>query len=156
MMRNLFPLVALFAVGCGPTAPTPTGDAPKPTGTAAHTHGESGPSGGVLASWGKEEYHAEFTVDHPTGEATVYLLDGTAKKVTAIDAKSITLSLKETPPVVLTLTAKPQDGDPPGQSSRFVGTHEVLKTVKEFRGSISGTASGKNYTGDFEEKPSKN
>lgn len=144
----LLALAAALSVGCGP-APAPTEKpAKKP-----HVHGESGPSGGVLASWGNEEYHAEFTVDHTTGEATVYTLDGTAKKVTPIDAKTLTLSLKETPVVVVTLEAKPQDGDPAGKSSRFVGKHEVLKTVKEFSGSISGKAGGKSYSGDFEEKP---
>lgn len=118
-----------------------------------HSHTDGGVAGGVLATWGGEEYHAEFVVDHPTGEATVYILDGTAKKVAPIDAKTVTLSLKETPPVTVTLDAKPQDGDPVGKSSRFVGRNDVLKTVKEFSGSISGKAGGKNYTGDFEEKP---
>lgn len=143
-------LAAAFSAGCGPV-PAPT-DTPTKKGDD-HVHPEAGPSGGVLATWGKEEFHAEFTVDHPTGEATVYVLDGTAKKVASIDAKTLTLSLKETPPVVVTLEAKPQDGDPPGQSSRFVGTHDVLKTVKEFSGSISGKSDGKSYTGDFGQKP---
>ncbi len=138
--------------GCGTaTPPTPT-SAAKPT-EVAHDHGAAGPSGGVLATWGSEEFHAEFVVDHPTGEATVYILDGTAKKVAPIDAKTVTLSLKETPPVTVTLDSKPQDGDPVGKSSRFVGRHDVLKTVKEFSGSISGKAGGKNYTGDFKEEP---
>lgn len=148
---SLFALGLALLVGCGTTPTTPPTDTAKPT-EHAHAHGESGPAGGVLASWGKEEYHAEFVVDHTTGEATVYLLDGTAKKVTPIDAKTVTLSLKDTPPVVVTLEAKPQDGDPPGQSSRFVGRHDALKTVKEFSGSISGKAGGKHYTGDFAPK----
>jgi hypothetical protein len=146
----LLALALAASVGCGPV-PAPT-DKPTTKG-AEHVHPESGPAGGVLASWGNEEFHAEFTVDHPTGEATVYLLDGTAKKVTPIDAKTLTLSLKETPPVVVTLEAKPQDGDPDGKASRFVGKHDVLKTVKEFSGSISGKANGKGYSGDFEQKP---
>lgn len=150
--RMCLPLFFAVVIGCGSTAPTTPPSAAGPT-EKVHQHGEIGPSGGVLASWGNEEYHAEFTVDHATGEATVYILDGTAKKVTPIDAKTVTLSLKETPPVVVTLEAKPQDGDPPGQSSRFVGKHDALKTVKAFSGSISGKAGGKNYTGDFAEKP---
>jgi hypothetical protein len=153
MIRQLLPLAVLLAAGCGPTT-QPTTPAVKAT-PSGHTHGETGPAGGVLATWGNDEFHAEFVVDHPTGEATVYMLDGSAKKVTPIDAKALTLSLKETPPVAVTLEAKPQDGDPPGQSSRFVGSHDALKTVKEFKGSISGKANGKNYTGDFEEKPAK-
>lgn len=146
---TLLALALAASVGCGPT---PTSEKPTKKGQE-HVHGETGPAGGVLASWGNEEFHAEFTVDHPAGEATVYMLDGTAKKVTPIDAKSLTLSLKETPPVVVTLEAKPQDGDPAGKASRFVGKHDALKTVKEFSGSISGKANGKSYTGEFVEKP---
>ena len=150
-LYSLLTLLLLGFIGCG--KPVPTVDPTKPGVEKPHEHGASGPSGGVLATWGKEEYHAEFVVDHPTGEATVFILDGTAKKVTAIDAKSITLALKETPPIAVTLNAQPQEGDPAGTSSRYVGKHAVLKTVKEFSGSISGKTGGKNYTGDFEEKP---
>lgn len=143
-------LMLLFAVGCAPTATTPvSGTKPSEKG---HTHPEGGPSGGVLATWGDDEHHAELVTDHTTGEATVFLLDGSATKVTPIDAKTLTLSLKETPVVVVTLEAKPQDGDPPGHSSRYVGRHDVLKKMKEFSGSITGKAGGKSYTGDFAQK----
>jgi hypothetical protein len=149
-----FTLLALglaLLLGCGSTPTTPPTETAKPS-EKGHVHPESGPAGGVLASWGNDEYHAELVVDQPTGEATVYLLDGTAKKVTAIDAKTVTLSLKDTPPVVVTLEAKPQDGDPPGLSSRFIGRHDALKAGKEFSGSISGKAGDKHYTGDFAQK----
>jgi hypothetical protein len=149
---SLFAFGLAALVGCGTTPPTPHTEMTRPS-EKGHVHPETGPAGGVLASWGNEEYHAELVVDQPTGEATVYLLDGTAKKVTPIETKTVTLSLKETPSVVVTLEAKPQDGDPPGRSSRFVGRHDALKAGKEFSGSISGKAGGKNYTGDFAPKP---
>src|SRR5829696_9292877 len=67
---------------------------PAETGKASeadkHDHGAEGPHGGALAEWGEEEYHPEFTVDHATQEATVYVLDGSAKKAAPIDAKELT------------------------------------------------------------------
>ncbi len=151
MNRGCGLLLLLLSVGCGPTTTTTKPSSEKKP-EHVHTHGESGPAGGVLATWGDDEHHAELVTDHTTGEATVFLLDGSATKVTPIDAKTLTLSLKETPVVVVTLAAKPQDGDPPGHSSRYVGRHDVLKMSKEFSGSISGKAGGKSYTGDFAQK----
>lgn len=43
----------------------------------------------------------------------------------------------------MTLTAKPQDGDPAGKASLFVGTHPALGKEQEFSGTISGQVSGK-------------
>ena len=150
--RLLFILLFGFAAGCGGTPTLPAGRTPT-TSNTPHSHGGGGVAGGALATWGEEEFHVEFTVDHTTSEATVYVLDGSAKKVAAIPAKSITLSLAQSPPVVVKLDAKPQDGDPAGQSSRFVGKHPALAKEVEFTGSISGEVNGKKYTGDFKEVP---
>jgi hypothetical protein len=154
MSRLLLLAAALALAGCGgtPTPPTPSGPArtapPKP-----HDHGTEGPHGGPLAEWGDEEYHAEFTVDHKSQEATVYVLDGqSAKKAVPIDAKEIILTLNVKPPVTITLAAKPQDGDPAGKSSRFVGTHAVLGQEQEFSGRVSAQFGGKPYDGEFEEE----
>src|SRR5262245_37093806 len=68
-------------------------DAAKKAEKDEHDHPDKGPHGGVLAEWGDEKYHAEFTVDHKAKKATVYILDGTARKAAPIPARSITLSI---------------------------------------------------------------
>ena len=153
-LAGLIPAVAVALVaGCGP-ATTPT-TAPPKDDPAAHSHPTVGPSGGTIVEWGEEVYHLEFLADRTTGTATVYVLDGTAKKVKAIPSKSLTLSLPGTPPVAVTLDPKPQDGDAAGQSSRFVGKHDALKNEALVSGSISGEVGGEKYSGDFTEKPAK-
>lgn len=152
---------ALFALaGCaGKEAPkkdTKTQAADKDKGHAAHDHADEGPHGGALAEWGAEEYHAEFTVDHGKKQATVYLLDGKAKKAVPIQTESITLTIKNVkPPASITLKADPQKEDPKGTSSRFVGQHDALAKEMEFDGEISGKVGDKAYTGDFKEKAHK-
>ncbi len=147
----LFAVGGLLAAGCAPpAAPAPTPSAPKP-----HAHPSKGPSGGPLVEWGEEEYHLEIVIDHTTGQATVTVLDESATKAVPLDAKSITVSVKDTPPVKVTLDANPQDADPKGQSSRFAGKSDALKTPKEIEGSVSGTAGGKNYSGGFVHRPKK-
>src|SRR5437660_616216 len=118
-MRNAPPLsagaaltAALFlAAGCSDRPAKPY--SPKKGGTEAHP--SKGPHGGVLAEWGEENYHAEFTVDHAKKQATVYILDGSAKKAAPVAADSVTLTLSNVkPPVQITLKADPQEGDPKG------------------------------------------
>ena len=154
----------LFAAGCGDPAPAPapqntttpatTGTTPaEPAGEHAHEHGE-GPHEGTLADWGGGKYHVEFTVDHDKKEATVYVLGEDAKTTAPIKAKDGKLALSiEDPPIQTDLIAMPQEGDPEGTSSRFVGQHENLGKVQEYAGSISGEFDGTPYSGDFKEEP---
>jgi hypothetical protein len=114
-----------------------------------HAHGE-GPHGGTVADWGGGKFHVEFTVDHGKQEATVYILGDDEKTSSPIDAKEITLAIKD-PQFSLELKASPQDGDPEGKASRFVGKHESLGIVKEYEGSMSGVVSGTPYSGNFKE-----
>jgi hypothetical protein len=153
-MKRCFSLsaLALFVlVGCD--KPVPSAAQPKPVEKVPHSHDEVGPSGGTLVSWGDEEYHAELVVEADKGLLTVNVLDGNVKKLVPIDAKTLTLTLQGTPPVVMKLQQKPNEGDPDGLSSRFIGTNELLKAARSWKGSLSGTVKGKNYTGDFEQKP---
>ncbi|MCI0456225.1 MAG: hypothetical protein L0Z62_04495 [Gemmataceae bacterium] len=118
-----------------------------------HEHAEEGPNGGALAEWGDEKYHAEFLPDHKQQQATVWILDGHAKKYVPIEAKTIQLTLTNvTPPVDVTLKADPQKTDPEGKSSRYVGTHQILAKEMEFKGTISGKVGDTPYSGKFEEK----
>ena len=75
-----------FAAGCHDGLKTGKPD------TAAKTedHPDRGPHGGALAEWGEEEYHAEFTADHANKQATIYILDGTAKKAAPVAAENVT------------------------------------------------------------------
>jgi hypothetical protein len=114
-----------------------------------HSHG-AGPHGGVVADWGGGAYHVEFTVDHDKKTATVYLLGSDAQTIKPIKAEKITLSIDE-PAFQLDLAAQPQDGEAPGESSRFVGQHDNLGVVREFSGSITGELEGTPYAGDFAE-----
>ena len=114
-----------------------------------HAHGE-GPHGGTVADWGGGKFHVEFTVDHDKQEATVYILGDDEKTATPIDAEEITLSIKD-PAFTASLKASPQDGDPAGKASRFVGNHENLGIVKVYEGSMSGAVSGTPYSGNFKE-----
>lgn len=115
-----------------------------------HAHGV-GPHEGTVADWGGGKYHVEFTVDHDKQQATVYILGSDEKTPTPIDAESIELSIKD-PEMLVTLQASPQEGDPQGKSSRFIGTHEKLGVVQEYAGTMTGVVDGTPYSGDFKEE----
>lgn len=155
-LGSLFLVICLSAVIALPGCQARKAKSRKKGGvtvTHAHSHAGKGPNGGVVAEWGEEEYHVEFTVDHGKKQATVFVLDGTAKKPSAIQAESITLTLSNVTPVLeMVLKADPQADDPKGSSSRFSGTHEQLGKEMDFKGEISGKIGEKAYKGDFEEK----
>lgn len=151
-------------VGCkqetASTTPTP---APAPAKDGGHMHDDgtehaphaghgSGPHDGTVADWGGGKFHVEFTVDHDKQEGTVYILGADEKTATPIDAADIELSITD-PVMQVTLKAVPQDSDPAGKSSRFVGNHEKLGVVQEYAGTISGVIDGTPYSGDFKEEP---
>lgn len=140
----------LLAVGCG-TKPATQPTAPAPTAPAAdkHDHPVTGPHGGPLAEWGDHQFHAEFTVDHETGTAVVYVLDRNATAAVPIAAKQLTLSLKLNEPTTLTLAPKPQPGDPAGKASAFEGRHEALRTIRRLTGTVGGQFDGSRYSGAF-------
>ncbi len=145
---------ALFAAavlaGCEPAKP-PAAAKTAATADAGddHAHG-AGPHGGTVIEFGK--WHGEFCVDHPKQEATVYILSGNLKRPVALAADTLTLSLKE-PKLQVELKAMPLESDPAGKASRFVGTHPALGKEQEFAGTVSGRIDGKQYLGDFQEKP---
>lgn len=117
---------------------------------AGHAHGP-GPHEGTVADWGGGKFHVEFTVDHDKQEATVYVFGGDEKTVVPIDASEIMLTITE-PSLSASLKAAPQDGDPAGKASRFVGAHEGLGVVREYEGSMSGVVEGTPYSGNFKEE----
>jgi len=147
---------ALVAVGCdkaGTTSPatgSPDKPAKKEDNPEKHDdHGE-GPHGGEIFDFGK--YHAEFVVDHPKKQATVYIYTLNMKKSVPLKTDKLTLGMTK-PKFEVELKADPVEGDPKGSSSRFVGTHEKLGVEQEFEGTVSGEVEGKPYYGDFKEEP---
>ena len=122
----------------------------KDHSVAGHAHAP-GPHDGTIVDWGGGKFHVEFTVDHDNKEATVYILGKDEKTPTPIDASEITLTIKE-PSLTTMLKAVPQDGDPEGTSSRFVGTDEGLATVREYEGTLSGVVDAVPYSGNFRER----
>ena len=155
----LLSLVAAFAIGCGskdsPSNTAPGGAAPpagadsSATSEEEHHHGE-GPHGGTVTDWGGGTYHVEFTVDHDKKESAVYILGSDGKSPAPIKADRVLLSINE-PAFDVELVAQPLDGEPEGESSRFVGQHENLGIVREFAGTITGEVDGTPYAGDFAE-----
>lgn len=163
--RNLSILAALMVLGCGETSAPIAKDKSQPGGepiakTAegadkkkdAH-HAAGGPHHGAIAEWGDEEYHVEFTVDHPTKTATIYILGPDLKTPAPIAAKEVNLTIRLKPPIPLTLNPKPAPADPMGLSSCFVGVHDVFAKETEFAGVLSAEFAGKSFAGDFAEKP---
>jgi len=146
--------IALLAVmGCSEQPkPEQTPATPPPAASTeeGHSHGE-GPNGGAVADWGGGKYHVEFTVNHDTQEATVYVLDNNAKNPAPLKIEKLLLSIKD-PSFQVELLPQPLDGEAEGTSSRFVGKHEKLGVVQEFAGTISGEADGTPYAGDFKEE----
>ena len=149
-MRGIMAVVLgvglVVAAGCGP-APTHRVESPKDD----HGHGP-GPHDGVIGEW--DPYHFEFTVDHKTQEATVYILAADAKTGFAIKTDKLTLEINE-PRFTVELKPLPQEKDTAGAASRFVGKHEKLGKEQEFSGTVSTVIDGKPYSGEFKEEPKK-
>jgi len=144
-------------VGCKQESASPSLTAPSTTSTVEetatthkHTGHGSGPHDGTIADWGGGKYHVEFTVDHDKQEGTVYVLGSDEKTPTPIATESIELSISK-PMMQVTLKAVPQESDPAGKASRFVGNHEKLGVVQEYSGTISGIIEDTPYSGDFKE-----
>src|SRR5947208_14624413 len=70
-------------------------------GNSARAEEHVGPHKGAIVEWGEEEYHLELVTDMKTGTATIYVYGGEEdlKKgmAKAIDAKTLTMSLKTKP-----------------------------------------------------------
>jgi hypothetical protein len=146
-------LTIAVMVGCGGDQDKKAAD--KEGKTAEHAeHPHEGPHGGLLVEIGKEEYHVEVCHSDKTHAVTVYVLDSTAKKVVPIAEKQITINLiADGKPTQFDLPAKPMDGEPAGQSSRF---ELVDKTLTESHGAETAKArvklsiGGQEYTGFIE------
>ncbi len=148
-------LAALAVTGCSDKGGTPKAETKKDGGKkeAEHAHGK-GPNGGVVFDLGK--YHAEFTVDHDKKECMILVLGQDEKTPTAVAAKELTVTTKETktkegkvvPPMTIKMLPKDEAG---GKASKFVGTDPGLGNVADFEGTVLGEIGGKPSQGDFKE-----
>lgn len=159
--RTIITLCAIIAMslslGCGSKSDPSSGASGDSGGTGGgkkghvHNHPDEGIHGGPIAEWGKEEFHPELILDTEKKRATVYILDGEVKKQVPIDAQTITLVLKANkPPTTIQLKAQPDEDDPAGKSSRFVGTHEQFGSkldVEQIH--VIGKVKDKPYQGAF-------
>ena len=128
--------LGLCAAGCQPTAPPAPSSggsvtAPPPatvaSGADEHGHPSEGPHHGPLIELGNEEYHVEVVHDDATGAVTLYLLDAHAEKVVTTTATEAVINLKHgDTPEQFKLAAQPEDGNPAGQTSRFILTNKEL------------------------------
>ena len=138
-----------LVVGCGQPAAQPSKAPEKKDDHDDHEHGP-GPHGGTVFDFGK--YHGEFTVDHATKTATVYILDGKrAKNAEPIAAAKLLVSIKS-PAFQVEAVAAADDGHPAGKASRFVAKHDHFGKEQEFEGTVSVEVDGKPYAGDFKEE----
>jgi hypothetical protein len=149
-------LIALFAVGltgCGGTDKVAGKDGKK-SEPAPHSHPTEGPHGGILVEIGKEEYHVEVCHDDKTHAVTAYVLDSSAKKAVPIADKQITINLMaDGKPAQFNLPAKPLEGEPAGQSSRFELVDQTLTEqhdAEAAKARVKLSIGGKEYTGAIE------
>lgn len=152
-------------LGCTQAPPPPAAATAKPAAATDKDHGHShddggrhghgaGPHDGTLADWGGGKYHVEFTVDHDTKEAVIYVLGSDEKTPTPVktaDGKLL-LTIKE-PAFQVELAARPLAGEADGKASCYGGTHESLGIVREFTGTISAEVDGTPFAGEFAEQP---
>ncbi|QVL32530.1 hypothetical protein KIH39_01020 [Telmatocola sphagniphila] len=141
----------LQVAGCDKPAATSSA-APRATAKSEkedHIHG-AGPHGGAVFDWGP--YHAEFCVEHPKQEATIYILKTDMKTHQPIKVEKLHLKIKD-PVFELDLMAAPEKNDAPGTASCFIGKHERFGKEQEFGGTLSGEVEGKKFSGDFQELP---
>jgi len=154
MLRTLtavvFALGLFWSVGCDAKKEAPKADDKKEKEKEEddHSHG-AGPHGGVILELGK--FHGEFKPDHAKKEATVWILKGDAVTPARVKAEKLRLVISNTDPKIAIDLLPADEAD--GTASVFVGKHDGFAKEMEYKGTVSGTINGKNYSYDFEEKP---
>jgi hypothetical protein len=145
-------VLSLLAAGCNPQTSRITSDADHDkTARHEHDHPSSGPHGGHLIELGSEQYHAE--IKH-ANEATVYLLDGSAKTAAPIDAAEVVINVAHNGTAEqFRLAANPDAQDPQGKASRFSSNDaELLADLNagDAKVELVVNVSGKQYRGSLE------
>lgn len=139
----------IWATGCGKTDPTTPKQEPKKD--EDHAHG-NGPHGGVVFDFGGGKYHGEFKPSHPDKNATVWILGADEKTAMLIKAEKLKLVVSNTNPKI-EIELLPTDKDKDGKASTFTGKDNGFAVEMEYKGTVTFTIDGKQFSGDFEEKP---
>jgi hypothetical protein len=92
--------------------------------------GSAGTKGGALYEGAKHKYHARLKIDPAAKTATVDILDGRARKLVPIKAKTIHMRVKGLDAAIV-LTAVPRK-EAPGTATRYVGKHDRLAAKVEY------------------------
>lgn len=149
LMVAVLGLVLVWATGCGKTDPTTPKQEPKKD--EDHGHG-TGSHEGVVFDFGGGKYHGEFKPSHSKKDATVWILGADEKSPARIKADKLRLVVSNTNPKI-EIDLVPTDADKDGKASTFTGKDNGFGVEMEYKGTVTFTADGKQYSGDFEEKP---
>ena len=132
----------------------PAQQADDPAGHGHEGHHKQGPHQSQIVDLGEGDYHAELIHDEKSHTITVYILDDSGEKTTAIEAEELTVNLvHDGKPQQFKLAASPDDGDPQGKSSRFVSDDEELGEhidAEDADARIVVKVAGRSYTGSLD------
>ncbi|MBA4186469.1 MAG: hypothetical protein C0467_00480 [Planctomycetaceae bacterium] len=118
-----------------------------------HAHG-AGPHKGTIFDFGGGKWHGEFTADHDKKEVTVWILGLDEKTAAPIKAEKLRLVVSNIDPKI-EIDLIPADKAADGSAHSFTGKHDGFAKPQEYKGTVSFQVAGKQYSGDFEEKPEK-
>jgi hypothetical protein len=103
---------------------------------------------------GSGKYHAEVVHDDASGLVTIYLLGEDAKTAAPIAEENLVINaVVDGKPQAFQLPAKPLEGEPEGQSSRFELTDPALVTAMDdpkSKARFNVTIAGTPYVGELE------
>ena len=157
LMAAVLGLGLVWATGCGKSDPTTPAKADEKKdkkdagGKDDHGHG-NGPHGGVVFDFGGGKYHGEFKPSHPDKNATLWILGSDEKTAAPDKVEKVRLVVSNTTPKI-EIDLMPSDKNADGAASTFVGKDPGFGVEMEYKGTVTFTLNGKQYSGDFEEKP---
>jgi hypothetical protein len=141
----------VWATGCDTKKDAGPKAADKKHEDDDHGHG-AGPHKGVVFDLGGGKWHGEFQPDHKAKSATVWILGADEKTPAPIKAEKLRLVVTNTNPKI-EIDLLPTDKGADGAASTFTGKHDGFGVEMEYKGTVTFTLDGKQYSGDFEEKP---
>ena len=150
----VFGLVAV--TGCDKNAaPTKAEEKKKDTDHDDHDHAHGpGPHKGTIFDFGGGKYHGEFKPDHDKKEATVWILGLDEKTPAPVKAEKLRLVVSNTTPKI-EIDLLPTEKSADGSAHTFSGKHDGFGKEMEYKGTVTFSANGKQFNGEFEEKAEK-
>lgn len=150
----LFAALIWVVSGCQPAEPVKPAGLPTHEHGHEHAHAEHGPHDGHLIELGSGKYHAEMVHDDASGLVTIYLLGEDAKTAAPIAEESLIINaVVDGKPQSFTLAAKPLEGEPEGQTSRFELADPALLAATDdpkSKARFNVTIAGSPFVGEIE------